>query len=101
MEFTVGLSEEVGSDVVLGWTTGDDTAQDARQATSGVDYTAQDERQRDDHGRRDGGDAPGGDDAGHDARGRRDVRGDGDWQHAAGRGDHRDRRGDGDDRRRR
>ena len=41
VEFTVGLSEEVGSDVVLGWTTGDDAAPDARQATSGVDYTAQ------------------------------------------------------------
>lgn len=41
VEFTVRLSESVGADVVLGWTTGDDTASDARQATAGVDYTAE------------------------------------------------------------
>ncbi len=41
VEFTVGLSASVGSDVVLGWVTGDDAAQGARQATSGVDYMAE------------------------------------------------------------
>ena len=41
VEFTAALSESVGSDVVLGWTTGDDTAPDARQAAAGVDYTAE------------------------------------------------------------
>ncbi len=38
--FTVELSKTVGSDVVLGWSTGDDDTPGARQATSGTDYTA-------------------------------------------------------------
>ena len=38
--FTVELSTAVGSDVVLGWSTGDDDTSGAHQATSGTDYTA-------------------------------------------------------------
>jgi hypothetical protein len=38
--FTVRLSETVDSDVVLGWTTGDDATPNARPATAGTDYTA-------------------------------------------------------------
>ena len=38
--FTVRLSETVGSDLVLGWTTGDDATPNARRATAGTDYLA-------------------------------------------------------------
>ena len=38
--FKAKLSAAVGSDVVLGWTTGDDDTAGARQATAGTDYTA-------------------------------------------------------------
>ena len=38
--FKAKLSGAVGSDVVLGWTTGNDDTTGARQATSGTDYTA-------------------------------------------------------------
>ena len=38
--FKAKLSAAVGSDVVLGWATGDDDTTGARQATSGTDYTA-------------------------------------------------------------
>ena len=40
LPFTARLSAPVGSDVVLGWTTGDDTTPNARRATAGTDYTA-------------------------------------------------------------
>ena len=39
LSFTVRLSKAASSAVVLGWSTGDDTA-GARQATAGTDYTA-------------------------------------------------------------
>ena len=38
--FTATLSTAVGSDVVLGWSTGDDDTAGARQATADTDYTA-------------------------------------------------------------
>ena len=38
--FKAKLSAAVGSDVVLGWSTGDDNTMGARQATAGTDYTA-------------------------------------------------------------
>ena len=38
--FTVRLSETVDSDVVLGWTTGDDATPNAQPAMAGTDYTA-------------------------------------------------------------
>ena len=38
--FKAKLSAAVGSDVVLGWTTGADDTEGARQATAGTDYTA-------------------------------------------------------------
>ena len=38
--FTARLSAAVGSNVVLGWTTGADDTAGARQATAGTDYTA-------------------------------------------------------------
>ena len=38
--FTATLSAAVGSNVVLGWTTGADDTAGARQATAGTDYTA-------------------------------------------------------------
>ena len=37
--FKAKLSSAVGSNVVLGWTTGDDDTSGARQATAGTDYT--------------------------------------------------------------
>ena len=40
LPFTARLSAPVGSDVVLGWTTGDDTTPNARRATAGTDYLA-------------------------------------------------------------
>ncbi len=40
LSFTARLSEAVSSDVVLGWSTGDDDTSGANQATSGTDYTA-------------------------------------------------------------
>ena len=40
LSFPVTLSEAVASDVVLGWSTGDDDTPNARQATAGTDYTA-------------------------------------------------------------
>ena len=39
--FKATLSAAVGSDVVLGWSTGDDDTAGARQATAGTDYTAE------------------------------------------------------------
>ena len=38
--FKATLSAAVGSNVVLGWTTGDDDTTGARQATAGTDYTS-------------------------------------------------------------
>ena len=38
--FKAKLSAAVGSNVVLGWTTGDDDTEGAQQATAGTDYTA-------------------------------------------------------------
>ena len=40
VRFKAKLSAAVSSDVVLGWTTGDDDTTGARQATAGTDYTA-------------------------------------------------------------
>ncbi len=40
VQFTARLSKAVGADVVLSWSTADDTRPDARQATAGTDYTA-------------------------------------------------------------
>ena len=39
LSFTVRLSKAVSSNVVLGWSTGDDDTANARQATAGTDYT--------------------------------------------------------------